>query len=300
MTFSARVKRAVSQRPEQRTCCAKAQFYGALLFCGGFSKAGVTVTTEHEEYARWLCAQLEHFCRIVTACRPILRRGRKLWEVTVQKAEDLEKLFAFLPQSARSAISLRVDGEFIKKECCQKAFLRGAFLSCGSISDPQKDYHLEFATSHLLLSEDLSALLRRFHLDPKRTIRQNRYVIYLKRSEQLEDFLNLIGVTSLALELMELKVMREVRNHINRTVNFEAANITKTAEAALSQRRAIEKIAAARGLESLPEGLREVARIRLLEEGLSLAELGARLSPPISRSGVNHRLQKLIDLAKEL
>ncbi len=177
--------------------------------------------------------------------------------------------------------------------------MRGAFLSCGTVTDPQKDYHLEFSVAHRRLAQDLVTLLEEIEglrIQPSVTRRKGSYVVYIKGSEQIADLLTFMGAPSASMALMQAKMVKEVRNYVNRTTNFETANIDKTASASARQVAAIHGLEETVGLEQLPEDLREMAYLRLQNPDMSLRELGEALS--ISRSGANHRIQRLMELAK--
>ena len=193
----------------------------------------------------------------------------------------------------------RVDFTHVPEEEAA-AFLSGAFLACGAVSDPEKGYRVEFATQHQPLADDLAALLAEYLAPPKRTVRRNDYLLYYKESENIEDLLTYLGAPKSSLELMEVKIVKELRNRVNRATNCETANISKTVNAALSQIEDIRLIEASGGIGSLDEELRELARLRLQNPDMSLRELGQALTSPISRSGVNHRLRRISEYAAEL
>ena len=180
------------------------------------------------------------------------------------------------------------------------AFLRGAFLSAGTLTNPEKDYHLEFLVSHRRLAQDLAALLAEVGLPAKSTQRRGCMVVYYKESEHIEDLLTMMQATLSSLELMNVKIYKDLRNRVNRVTNCETANLSKTVEAVHRQLWAIDLIDRTSGLQNLPEGLQEIALMRREHEEMSLSELGQELKRPLSRSGVNHRLQKLIHIAQEI
>ena len=172
-------------------------------------------------------------------------------------------------------------------------------MSCGTVTNPQKDYHLEFSINHRKLAQDLVTLLEEvegLHLQPSITQRKGSFVVYIKDSEQIADLLTYMGAPTAAMTLMQAKMVKEVRNYVNRTTNFETANIDKTASASARQVVAIRHLQETVGLDNLPEDLREMAYLRLENPEMSLRELGEALS--ISRSGANHRIQRLMEMAK--
>lgn len=193
----------------------------------------------------------------------------------------------------------KVDSEIIATNSLG-VFTAGVFLACGSVNDPSKEYHLEFSASTSELAGDLTVLLGDIGVSAGQVIRRGQYIVYIKGSESIEDTLTFIGAQQCTLELMNVKIYKDVRNKANRIRNCDAANIDKVLNAAMKQRQDIMLIASAMGLESLSDELREVAELRLENNDMSLQEIGESLSVPISRSGVNHRFKKLAKIADEL
>lgn len=185
-------------------------------------------------------------------------------------------------------------------ECCKKAFLRGAFLVAGSVTDPLKSYHLEIVSDNCVLVEKTYDIIRSFGLYAGQTKRKTNYVIYIKEGVMLVEFLGLIGAPLSLMELENIRIIKDMRNDVNRIVNCEAANIKKTIDAAITQIEDIKKIERLCGLEKLPKGLREVARIRVQYPEATYAELGEHLNPPVGKSGVNHRLRRISQIASNL
>ena len=182
----------------------------------------------------------------------------------------------------------------------KKAYLRGAFLGGGSISDPEKNYHMEFVTNNEDYANSLRDLINSFGLNSKIVARKNSFVVYLKESEQISDLLSMIGAYQALLSLQSTKIVKEMRNNVNRIVNCETANLSKTVNAAVRQVENIKLIHNKIGISSLPENLQEIALLRVENEDMSLKELGEMLNPPISKSGVNHRLKKIEQIANDL
>lgn len=193
-----------------------------------------------------------------------------------------------------------VNPVLIKKSCCKRAYLRGAFLCLGSMSDPHKGYHLEFVCEYETWAEQIRQVIGSFDLEAKIIKRKKYYVVYLKEGEGIVDLLNVMGAHRLLMELENLRVEKEVRNSINRQVNCEAANITKTVTAASKQIEDILYLQKHYGLSNLPDNLRQMAETRLEHPESSLQELGGYLNPPVGKSGVNHRLRKISEIAEKL
>ena len=193
-----------------------------------------------------------------------------------------------------------VDPRIVQKDCCKKSFIRGAFIAAGSISDPNKFYHYEIVCDYEEDAECLKDMLCFFNLDAKITQRKNSYIVYMKEGSNITDALNLMGAYVSQMDLYNVMILKEMRNDVNRKVNCETANLNKTISAAVKQTRDIEYIRDTVGLSSLKEGLYQVAKIRLEHQDMNLKDIGALLDPPVGKSGVNHRLRKISELADEI
>ncbi len=298
MSFSSEIKKELAALPNEAPCCDASQMYGMAELGRSFSLSGISWQTEHEAAASRYADLLKTVCGVAPE--------------RTEPAEDKPGMFTVsVPADARkrvlerfghdgSELTRRLNRAVLECESCAAAFLRGAFLVCGAITNPQVDYHLEFSVPYLNLSRDLMALLGELGFHARTVRRKGDYVIYFKESEQIEDCLTLMGATNASLELMNVKIVKSIRNKVNRAANCETANLDKTVAAALVQAEAVRKIEMLRGLESLPEELRELGRLRMENPELSLRELGELLEPPISRSGVNHRFQRILKIADEL
>lgn len=190
--------------------------------------------------------------------------------------------------------------KLLKKKCCKRAFLRGAFLASGSISDPQKSYHFEIVCQEEAQAELLQQLYREFELDAKIVLRKKYYIVYLKEGSQIVDALSVMGAYVALMNLENVRIIKEMRGSVNRIVNCETANINKVVGAACRQVEDIRYIQSKMNLDELPPALEEMARIRLEYPDSSLKELGELCDPPVGKSGVNHRLRKLSEIAKNL
>lgn len=279
--------------------------YGMLLFSRRFSEKEITMTTESR-------AAAEAYSSLVSACTTAIvdmsvslsRRGGDggIFTLRVPDRRDCERLFDMFGHSPDD-ISLRINRANLEEEDSTAAFLRGVFLVCGSVNSPEKDYHLEFTVPYMNLAGDLSRLISEVEVissEPNIISRKGSYVVYIKGSDTIADMLAYIGAPMASLEIVQQKIIRSVRNKVNRQTNSEVANSNKTALAAAKQIRAITVIKKKRGLSYLSDDLRELAMIRLENPEYNLRELGEALSAPISRSGVNHRLQRIMEIASEL
>lgn len=299
MSFSSDVKTELAAVRPDNGCCMAAQMYGMLEFSRSFSKQEVAIQTEHAAVAELFAGLLPIVCRVPAP--PLVRSQRAHGGYTVsvpepgQRTRVLERF-----GHGGGEIALRINRANLDCDFCAASFLRGAFLACGAVSNPQNDYHLEFSVGHLKLSQDLLTLCRELDLHVKSVVRKSNYVIYLKDSEQIEDCLTLMGASSAALEMMNVQMIKDIRNKVNRIANCESANIDKTVAAAGQQIDAIRRIEQNGGLGRLPVDLQELARLRLNNPDFSLRELGENLSEPLSRSGVNHRLVRIVEFAENM
>lgn len=304
MSFASITKTELCKAMPQNSCCLKAECYGLLLFGRSFSNHAITITTENSAAAH-RAAQLtaEIAGAIVDISTSVLRRKDRKSAFTVSvNGDDQKNAVLSCFGHTGNEISLRINRANIENDCCISGFLRGVFLSCGTVTDPQKDYHLEFVVPFMNLAKDLSTLISEVYelnLRPGLINRKGSFVVYIKGSEGVVDLLTFMGAGNAAMELMQVKMYKELRNNVNRKTNFETANIDKTALAAADQVIAIKKIIAASGVSALPEDLQELAMLRLHNPEMSLRELGEALSEPLSRSGINHRLQRIVEFAKE-
>lgn len=293
MSFSQQVKNELCKKalPE---CCRPARLYGILLFCSGLSPGLIRLKTENAALLSHASKLLRDVCGVTPVTGSTSGAGHL--RLSVDTPADIAKLCGILGMRL-DATSRRIRYGLLERECCRSAFLGGVFLSCGSVSDPVRSYHLEFETPYYNLSGDLYALLADFGLSPKMARRKSGRVLYFKESEQIEDLLSVMGTAGAAFALMDAKIVKDIRNNVNRLTNCETANIGKTVEASGAQLAGIRRIME-RGLGTLPESLRKVAELRLQNPDLSLTEIGRLLEPPLTKSGVSHRLRKIMDIAE--
>ncbi len=304
MSFSSSVKKElidfensrINDELNYKECCTHAQQYGLLLFCRGFSVSSINMQTENEQIAKMYAKTIE---KITSQVQPIKCSPAGKYSVNVQGEKKREKVLEHFGYTG-SEITLRINRANLLDECCYNAFLRGVFLACGTITSPKKEYHLEFVATHLNICKDLIKVMEDMDLNPKYVTRKGNHIAYFKDSESIEDVLTHMGAVFSSLELMEIKIYKDVRNKVNRKTNFENANLSKTVNAAFTQMQAIEMIKKEKGMSYLPEELRELAMLRLDNPEMSLRELGQKLTVPLSRSGVNHRLKKIIEMAEDL
>ena len=299
MSFSAELKKELCALPLD-PCCAFAECYALVLFGRRFDGGEITLQTESgavaQTAATLLATQIGVFAEVRT---PLTQRGRgKVSTVSIDESQRAQALQSF----GHSETEVRRTANFanMQNECCAIAFLRGAFLACGTVNDPERGYHLEFDAPGRRLADALELLLTQLtRLHPGRTERKGAQVIYMKSGEDIAAFLALLGAKKSAQQVQQVRQRKERRNDANRRTNFDTANIDKTVSAAASQIEAILKVKNSSEWGLLPEPLRELAELRLAHPEYSLRELGDALSVPVSRSGVNHRLTKLTELAQQ-
>ena len=297
MSFSSNVKQELCRLPINRKLEAAAELYGILLYCNAFTADLVRITTESRDLAERLPRLMKKVFGFSFDQEPEESAGKLLFVMGSQ--EKIHKMFAQFGLSAARDVTLHVNYGMLEEDEERLAFLRGAFLSGGSVTDPAKRYHLELTTSHYKVSRETCALLLDAGFSPKETTRGGNSILYFKQSDMIEDFLTAIGAPVCAMGVMEAKVEMDLRNGINRRVNCVTANLTKVVDASIDQVAAIRKLQKQGRLKELPPKLRETAKLRLDNPEATLQELAAMQDPPVSKSAMNHRMRKLVALADE-
>lgn len=305
MSFSQEVKSELAGVECKTISEMKAQAYGMTIFSKLQRSDKVLFATESSMIARTYSMLMTLITgSIFDVNIPLNRKSLRDKQITVTSPDFPSRniLLKFFGHSS-DELSLHINRANFDSEESFPSFLRGAFLSYGNVTDPQKDYHLEFVSPFQNLAKDLSYLIEEIEqlaVKPKIINRKGSFIVYLKDSDGISDLLTLIGAQMSALQIIQEKMLKSVRNTVNRKINSETANSNKTAKASAKQLLAIDKIKKKRGLESLPNDLYELAILRVENPESSLRELGEMLSPPISRSGVNHRIERIMELAEEL
>ena len=297
MSFAYDVKAELCKAPLSRGCCAVAEGCGVLLYASAFSTGEVRIVTENDEFAARLPRLFQKAFGVKFDELPEEKKGGKL-VLRITREDKLDAIWRALGYDRRAHFALHLNFALLEEECCRAAFLRGAFLSGGSVTDPQKRYHLELATSHVQAGREVEALLRDMGFEPKNVMRQGSFVTYFKSSEHIADLLTLIGAPGRALEIVSAKIEKEMRNTVNRRVNCDAANLDKTVMAAYEQVEAFTRLTESGAIGELPVKLQEVAVARLLQPELTLSELAATFDPPLTKSCLNHRIRKLMEIAR--
>ena len=294
MSFSQDVKNELLKTEYENSCCEKSLLYGMLIFGKSFSQYGISMQTENKDISELYISLLKKYCNVDCAVK-VSPKARS-YSVLIENKSDCDKILGAFGHSMGG--SLKINHANFDCPTCINAFLAGTFLSCGTISDPKKDYHLEFTVPYMNLAKSLVTFLEETELSPKQSNRKGYNIVYFKGSESIEDCLYLMGASSAMFEMMNVEIIKNIRNKANRTANCETANIDKTVKASLVQIDAIEKIESTKGLDYLNNDLREMAVLRKDNPEASLAEL-SRLSG-MSRSGVNHRLKKIVEIAQQI
>lgn len=309
MSFSAKVKEELGKYISRNRHCQIAELAAIIHYQGQLTRGEkgqlqLQIMTENPFVLRKCFTILNKAFNIETSemeqeC--LQNHKNSVYTITLENEKDIMDIFQtiklFDDEGVLHDLRGGVNPEILKQYCCRRAFTRGAFLCIGSISDPQKGYHLELVCNNRFQAEQIQEVLTLFELDAKIVVRKKYYVVYLKEGAHIVDFLGITKARVALMELENLRILKEMRNSINRKVNCETANIAKTVNAAAKQIDDIVFIRDYVGFSKLPDTLREMAQIRLEHPESSLKELGQYLEPPVGKSGVNHRLRKLSEIA---
>lgn len=312
MSFSSKAKSEICRTVPKTRCCKISELAALLYTCGtiqfiGKNKVNLKVNTENASIARKVFTLIKSLYN--TQPEILVRRNKRLRknniyilivpQVNIAQKILEDTLIMYKDKDNNINFNFMIDSGLISTECCKRSFLRGAFLGGGSVSDPEKAYHLEFVANTKEYGTSLCQLIQSFNLHSKLIERKKNYVVYIKEGEHIVDLLNLIGAHTALLNLENIRIYKDMRNNINRLVNCETANLSKTINASVRQIKKIEYIRDQIGFDKLPPSLKEIAEIRLNHPHASLRELGEMLDPPIGKSGVNHRLRKLEKIAED-
>lgn len=311
MSFSGNIKEELSRQVPGARHCRIAEMAAIISLCGGVSVSAserfcLKVQTENLSVARKYFTLLKKTFNIRTdiAVRTNRAKGSVVYYVIVKNHEEAIRILQAVKLIDRHGEVMEelsvVRNLVIQQSCCKRAFLRGAFLAAGSMSDPQKSYHFEIVCEAEPKAVQIQKIMQSFRLDAKIVLRKRSYVVYLKEGAQIVDALNVMEAHLALMELENIRILKDMRNTVNRKVNCETANINKTVSAAVKQMEDIKFIQETTGLEKLPDGLKDMALTRLTYPEATLKELGSLLNPPVGKSGVNHRLRKLSEMAEEL
>lgn len=311
MSFSSNVKDELSRQISSGRHCQIAEISAIISLCGKViistdDKYCIKVHTENVAVARKYFTLIKKTFNINTEIsirRNVYLKKSRTYSILIKGHEDSERVLNACKLIENSEIKENlsiVSNLIIQKSCCKRAFIRGAYLAAGSISDPEKFYHFEIVCTSKRKAVQLQEIINYFDIEAKIVQRKKYYVVYIKEGAQIVEILNVMEAHVSLMNLENVRILKEMRNSVNRQVNCETANINKTVSAAVKQMDDIKFIKEHMGFEGLSEGLEDVARIRLEYPEATLKELSALLNPPVGKSGVNHRLRKLSNLAQEL
>ena len=297
MSFSSNVKSELCRPEVEKGCCALAEAHGILLYANTFSADSIRIVTENRDFGHRLVHLFQKAFGLRFDVLPEKDAGGKL-TFLMTDPEKISRIFEILGFSAETCVSLHVNFALLEKECCRRSFLRGAFLAGGSVTDPEKQYHLELSTTHLKVCRETSTLLREMEMEAKETERKGNFVLYYKQSELIEDFLTGIGAGISAMAVMSAKIDKDWRNSANRKTNCDTANLDKSVAAAGEQLDALRKLEAA-GVP-LTAKLQQTADLRREHPEATLTQLAELHNPPLSKSALHHRMQKILAMAAAL
>ncbi|MCL2321248.1 MAG: DNA-binding protein WhiA [Oscillospiraceae bacterium] len=313
MSFSMEVKNEICRdieqiNSEQALCIISAmmKIAGSINLLG-LNKLSFSMTTENASIARFLFSLIKKFfnihCEIIVKKSKTLKKNNKYVirsKDSLDITDFLKKIYVFIEKDDSILITHKIPSILDNSIDLRRYYIQGAFLGGGSLSNPEKAYHLEFVCEDEEFAEDLSRLINTFNINSKIITRKRNYVIYIKESEQIVDILNIIRAHQALLKLENIRIIKEMRNNVNRIVNCETANLTKTVDSSIKHIENIKLIKKEIGLNRIPKILIDVAEVRLKYPDESLKEIGDRLIPSLGKSGVNHRLRKIDKIAEEI
>ena len=299
ISFSGAAKAEVCRVFPQQSCCALAECFGILLYCNSFSADNIKIITESREFAQILPALFKKAFNVTFDIFPSMEAPGKL-TFQICDEEKIARIMDCCGFDAADTVSLHVNLPLVEDDCCKAAFLRGAFLAGGSVTDPGKGYHMEIATTHKSVALETWVLMRELgSKNMKSATRSGGTVLYLKQSDLISDFLTFLGAPVAGMGIITAKLEKELNNKVNRRVNCDGANISKVVDAAQVQLAAIRTLRERDQFDKLPVKLQQAALAREAEPEASLTELAAMMVPPITKPAMNNRMKKLMALAEE-
>lgn len=299
LSFTASIKKEICNTQIKTPCCSVAELLGVICYAGNIRDNCLFVKTENTSVVLRVCYLVK---KCFGRSPRVYTDGKKIKKIEIADERYLENTLEELrliknSRDMKNFVSHCPDMNMLESICCKKSFLRGAFIVSGSCSDPKRAYHFELATNHIRTGKATLEIIGDLGVKAKMLPRASSYVIYIKDSDLVADILGHIGATNALLEVRNEVILKDFRNNVTRTVNCENANLAKTANAAAKQRIAIEKIINNMGIDSLESSLKELAKLRMNNPEIPLKELGNMLSKPLSKSGVNHKMNKIMEIA---
>lgn len=299
MSFSSDVKEELLEHVPGSRHCRIAELTALLLMTNSVYPPCICVKSENFRVVKKFSVLIYRLFQIPCQVRVRIHKTHSQATTYAAMIPDRQQSYQIL-QTCKLADSNRLNRIVIQKDCCKRAFLRGAFFTSGSINNPAKSYHFEIACEKEWMAKELQRILKEFGVESKIVIRKKYYVVYMKEADMIVDALNVMEAHKALMKMEDIRIWKEVRNHTNRKVNCDIANINKIVSSAQRQLDDICYIEQTKGLHYLKKNLQEIAELRMEEPELSLKELGELLSPPVSKSGVNHRLKKISEIADGL
>ena len=295
MSFSFDAKEEICRQKLERRCCAVAESCGVLLYCHTFSSELIRISTSNAPFAARLPKLFRKaFGLSFDVLPPDSSAGRR--SLLITDPEKIDVIFQAFGGDRAATVSHHVNFAILEEECCRISFLRGAFLAGGSVTDPERRFHLELATSHQSVARETVSLMQELGFSPRLSQRSGNALLYFKQSDAIADFLTTIGASVPSMNVLTAKVEKEMRNTVTRQINCDSANADKTVSAAQEQILAIRRYSARYGLDSLPEPLKDAALLRITNPAASLSDLAKLSNPPVTKSCLSHRLRKIAEL----
>lgn len=313
MSFSVDTKNELARLEPEKKCCMLAEIAGFIRMCGSIRLAGggkfkIIMSTENPAVVRHYKKMIKDYFDVDATLeigQSTTLKKAKIYFLTITPEDRSEQILRetgiLMVKEGRNFISDGIYEGLIKTKCCRKSYLRGVFLGGGTMTDPEKSYHIEFICNTVNLGNDVKKLINSFSgLHAKLITRKKNFVVYVKESEQIIDILNILKAHGQLLKFEDTRIMKNLRNQTNRISNCDSANMDKALKASENQIAAIRKIQEKKGLNVLNDKLREVAELRLENPEATLQELADMVDPPMKKSGINHRLKKIERIAQEL
>ena len=299
MSFSSDVKSELCRHGISGRCCAAAECYGALMYCNTFLPNEIKFVTASREFASRLPKLFKkafnlEFDRISDGGEG----GKGILQITDR--EKLVKIYDAFGADIDNTPVHHVNFGVLEEQCCKVSFIRGAFLAGGSVTDPEKRYHMELVTGHYNVSRETFTLLLELGFSPKETVRSGNHVLYFKKADEISELLSTLGATNAGMGILSAKIEKSMSNTVNRKLNCDFANADKVVAAAREQLHAIKKIEQEIGIFELPEPLQQAAILRIANPDASLADLALLSDPKVTKSCLNHRMKKLVEIASKL
>ena len=298
MSFAGEAKAEICRSKIERKCCAVAESYGVLLYCNTFSPNEIRISTANPGFSDRLPRLFRKAFGTEFDILPPEGAERKRTFI-IRNEEKLDRIFGTFDISREGLVVQHLNYAVIENDCCRMAFIKGAFLAGGSVTDPEKRYHLEMTSSHRSALRETIPVLQDMGFSPKESSRAGNGLLYFKQADAISDFLTMAGAPVTSMKVLTAKVEKEMRNTITRQINCDSANADKTVTAAQEQISAIKRFVGEYGLDALPEPLRDAALLRITNPEASLSDLASLSMPKVSKSCLSHRLRKIMSMAPE-